>query len=129
MAKAAFEALKAADLGPLEAYLITPEEARKMTGVALNDATERDRQRDLVAQHHERLSVDWDSATMTVGKVKFGPMGSDAIAPLSIRSDRGTVLVEVMVRKAGSRYVFDGLKPVAGAEPKQPAPDSEDDGG
>jgi hypothetical protein len=129
VAKAAFEALKAGEIGPLEPHLMTSEEARKITGVVLDDSTERERFERLLAQHHERLNVDWETAAPGQVKVKYDPMGQGAVVKLPITSARGAVEVDVAVTKVGRRYVFAGVKPAAGAEPKQAAPGSEEDGG
>ncbi len=123
VAKAVFEALKTGEIGPLEPHLMTAEEAERVTGVVLDDAVERDRWRDLFAQHHERLNVDWETAAAGRPKVKYDPMGQGAVVKLPIKSERGTVVVDVAVTKVGRRFVFAGVKPAAGAEPKQAAPE------
>lgn len=127
VAKAAFEALKAGEIGPLEPYLMTSDEAKAMTGVAADDTTGRERWNRLVMQHHDRLNVDWDTAAQGPTKVKYGPMNENAIVTMAIQSDRGAVSVEISVTKAGRRFVFEGVKPAAGSEPKEAAP--EEDGG
>lgn len=127
VAKAVFLALKEGEIGPIEAHLMTAEEQKKVTGVELDDGVLRDRWRDLFAQHHERLNVDWATAAPGTPKVKYDPMGQGAVVNLPIRSERGTVAVDVAVTKVGRRFVFAGVKPAAGAEPKQAAP--EEDGG
>jgi hypothetical protein len=133
VARAAFEALKAGNLAPLEAHLVTSEEQKKSTGVVLDDTTSRERWETLVLQHHERLNVDWETAASSVAKVKYDPMGVGANVTLSIKSSLGTIAVDVAVTKVGRRFVFDGVKPGPGAETKQASPDSEpeseEDGG
>lgn len=129
VAKAVFEALRAGEIGPIEAHLMTAEEAKKVTGVDLDDGVERDRWRDLFAQHHERLNVDWGTAVAGAPKVKYDPMGQGAVVKLPIKSERGTVVVDVAVTKVGRRFVFAGVKPAAGSEPKQAAPEEGEDGG
>ena len=128
VAKAAFEALKAGNLQPLEAHLVTPEEQRKSTGVVLDDTTSRERWETLVAQHHERLNVDWETAMASIAKVKYDPMGVGANVVLAVTSARGEVTVDVAVTRVGRRFVFAGVKPGPGAETKQPAPDEESEG-
>ena len=129
VAKATFEALKAGGIEPLESHLMTAEEARKITGVVLDDSTERERWESLVAQHHERLNVDWETAVPGAAKVKYDPMGVGANVALAITSSRGAVTVDVAVTKVGRRFVFAGVKPGPGAEqPKQAAPDEESEG-
>ena len=131
VAKAAFEALKAGNLGPIEAHLVTAEEQRKSTGVVLDDTALRERWESLLLQMHERLNVDWGTAAASVAKVRYDPMGIGASVTLSIKSTAGTIAVDVAVAKVGRRFVFDGVKPLPGAETKQAAPDSEseEDGG
>lgn len=126
VANAAFEALKAGEIGPIEPHMMTAEEQKKVTGVVLDDSAERDRLRDLFAQHHERLNVDWATAAAGTPKVKYDPMGQGAVVSLPIKSERGTVSVDVAVTKVGRRFVFAGVKPAAGSEPKQAAPDEEE---
>jgi hypothetical protein len=126
VATAVFLALQAGETGPLEPHLMTAEEAKKVTGVDLDDGVERDRWRDLFAQHHERLNVDWATAVAGRPKVKYDPMGQGAVVNLPIKSERGTVSVDVAVTKVGRRFVFAGVKPAAGSEPKQAAPDEEE---
>jgi hypothetical protein len=132
VAKAAFEALKVGNIAPLEPHLITAEESRKITGVVLDDSAERERFETLFAHHHERLNVDWDTAVPGASKVKYDPMGVGANVTLPITSGQGTVTIDVAVTKVGRRFVFAGVKPGPGAEPKQAAPDAEgesEDGG
>ncbi len=73
--------------------------------------------------------MDWATAAAGRPKVKYGPMGQGAVVNLPIKSDRGTVAVDVAVTKVGRRFVCAGVKPAAGAETKQAAPEPEEDGG
>ena len=129
VAKAAFEALKAGGLEPLEAHLMTAEERRKVTGVDLDDSAERERWQSHIAQQHERLNVDWETAVPGAMRVKYDTMGIGANVTLAITSSRGTVGVDVAVTKVGRRFVFADVKARPGAEPKQPAPSESEEGG
>jgi hypothetical protein len=129
VAKATFAALKAGGIGPLEPYLMTAEETKRITGIDLDDSAERERWNGRLAQQHDRLDVDWATAEPGKPKVKYDALGQGAMVTLPIRSERGTVSVEIAVTKVGRRFVFSGVKPGAGAEKKQaaPEPDEEED--
>ncbi|HEX5136866.1 MAG TPA: hypothetical protein VFY93_07840 [Planctomycetota bacterium] len=129
VAKAAFEALKAGGIGPLEEHLMTPEEARRIMSVALDDSAERERWDRLLSQEHDRLGVDWATAKLGVTRVKMDAMGSNATVSLEILSDTGSAKAEIEVLKIGSRFVFQNLKALKAAPPaKEAAPAGEDDG-
>lgn len=131
VARAAFEALKAGDIGPLEDHLMTAEEAKKIMTVALDDSAERERWDRLLSQEHERLRVDWETSRIGATKVKMDPMGSHATVSFDIQSDTGSAKVEIEVLKVGgSRYVFQDMKVLKSAQPsKEAAPEGEEDDG
>jgi hypothetical protein len=127
VAKAVFEALKAGDIGPLEPHLMTAEEAKKIMGMDLDDSSERERWDRLLAQEHERLPIDWDTAKLASTRTKMDPMGGRATLTLEIKSEKGDVTVQVEVLKVGKRYVFQDLKAPKGAQ-KQAAPQQDNSG-
>ncbi len=129
VARATFDALKAASIEPLESHLMTSEERRKVTGVDLDATAERERWETHIVWHHERLNVDWETAAAGAMKVKYGPMGVSANVALPITSARGTVTVDVAVTKVGRRFVFADVKAGVDAQTKQAAPEPEDEGG
>ncbi len=129
VAKAVFLALQMGEIGPIEPHLMTAAEAKSLTGVELDDTALRDHWRDRFAQLNERLAVDWESAKAGAPKVKYDTMGQGAVVTLPIASARGTVSVVVAVTKVGKRFVFQELKTSPGSEPKQAAPEPEEDGG
>lgn len=130
VAKATFEALKAGDIGPLKDHLMTPEEAKKIMTVALDDSSERERWDHILSQEHGRLGVDWATAKLGAMRVKVDPIkGSNATVTMEIRSETGSATVQVEMLKIGSRYVFQDLRVPKGAPPpKEAAPAGEDDG-
>jgi hypothetical protein len=129
VAKAVFEALKAGEIGPIEPHMMTAAEAKSLTGVVLDDTAQRDHWRDRFAQLNERLNVDWETAVPGAPKVKYDSMGRGAVVTQPITSSKGTVTMVVSVTKVGRRFVFQELKAAPGAETKQAAPGSEEDGG
>jgi hypothetical protein len=128
VARAAFEALKAGDMGPLDPHLITPEEAKAMTGIVPPDggAEERERWQRRLVQYRERLDIDWETAAPGPIRTTLDTMGRGAVVHVGIKSSRGTASLDVTLRKAGKRFVFSELKPNAPAKPKaEAAPEDE----
>jgi len=123
VATATFEALRVGGIAPLEPYLMTPEEARKVMGVVLDDSAERERLDRVIASLHERLDVDWDTAKAGATRVKYDAMGQGARLTLEIVSDQGRDTVEIEVTKIGRRFVFQEVRHAKGAA-KQAAPES-----
>jgi len=130
VAQATFEALKAGDLGPLKEHLMTPEEAKRLTTVALDDSEERERWDRLISQEHEELGVDWATAKLGTTRLKVDPIKSGSVTvTFDILSDKGSARISIEVLRVGSRYVFQDLKPPKAAPPpKEAAPAGEDDG-
>jgi hypothetical protein len=128
VAKAVFEALKAGGIDPLEPHLLTAEEAKRLTGVALDDSAERERWSHRFAQHNERLGVDWATAALGRTRVRVDSMGAGARVSAEIVSETGTVALDVAVTKVGARWVFQDVKVAKGDAPKQAAPAGEEDG-
>jgi hypothetical protein len=128
VARATFEALKLGRLAPLEPHLMTVDEAKRITGIILDDTAERERFGLRLAQQHERLDVDWATAAPGRAKVKYDAMGQGALVTLPIRSERGTISVDIAVAKVGARFVFTGVKPGPGAERKEAAAEPEEEG-
>jgi hypothetical protein len=131
VAKATFEALKAGGIGPLEPHLMTPEEAKRIMTVALDDSVERERWERMIVHGHERLPVDWATAKLGATKVKLDAMGGRANVTFGITSEKGTVSLEIEVLKVGQRYVFQELKLPKGVPPPKeaaPAGDEEEEG-
>lgn len=129
VAKATFEALKAGGIGPLESHLMTPEEAKRITTVALDNSEERERLDRLVVQEHERLPVDWATAKLGATRVKVDALTGRANVSFVIASEKEPVTLEIEVLKVGPRYVFQDLKlPKGVPPPKEAAPAEEEDG-
>ncbi|MCK6459775.1 MAG: hypothetical protein L6Q95_07740 [Planctomycetes bacterium] len=126
VAKAAFEALKAGAMDPLESHLMTADESKRITGVTLDDTAERERLGRLLTQEHERLPVDWATAKPGAARVKMDAMGGRANVSLPIASELGSATVEIEVLKVGQRYVFQGMKPAKGTALKHAAPAEEE---
>ncbi len=129
VANATFEALKAGGIGPLEPHLMTPEEAKRIMTVALDDSEERERLDRLMAQEHERLPVDWATAKLDATRVRMDALTGRAAVSFLVTSEKGSAPLEIEVLKVGQRYVFQDLKlPKGVPPPKEAAPAEEEDG-